>query len=64
MIRDLRIARGWSQGRLSDQTNARYGTALTREYVSRWERGVVSPGACYLRCLSVVLDVPLAVPEG
>ncbi|MFJ7592993.1 helix-turn-helix domain-containing protein [Streptomyces sp. NPDC097617] len=64
LIRDLRTARGWSQGRLSDQVNARYGTALTREYVSRWERGVVSPGAYYLRCLSVVLDVPLAVLEG
>ncbi|MFE5562891.1 helix-turn-helix domain-containing protein [Streptomyces sp. NPDC056544] len=64
LIRDLRTARGWSQGRLSDQINARYGTALTREYISRWERGVVTPGAYYLRCLSVVLDVPLAVLEG
>ncbi|WP_030729500.1 helix-turn-helix domain-containing protein [Streptomyces sp. NRRL S-237] len=64
LIRDLRIARGWSQGRLSDRINARYGTALTREYVSRWERGAVTPGAYYLRCLSVVLDVPLAVLEG
>ncbi|MGW6981833.1 hypothetical protein ACWGE1_20710 [Streptomyces sp. NPDC054932] len=35
LIRDLRTARGWSQGRLSDQINARYGTALTRDYVSR-----------------------------
>ncbi|MFE5495277.1 helix-turn-helix domain-containing protein [Streptomyces virginiae] len=64
LIRDLRTARGWSQGRLSDQINARYGTALTREYVSRWERGAVTPGGYYLRCLSVVLDVPLAVLEG
>ncbi|MFD7916797.1 helix-turn-helix domain-containing protein [Streptomyces sp. NPDC059752] len=64
MIRDLRTARGWSQGRLSDRINARYGTALTREYISRWERRAVTPGAYYLRCLSVVLDVPLAVLEG
>ncbi|MFA7768257.1 helix-turn-helix domain-containing protein [Streptomyces sp. NPDC048723] len=64
LIRDLRTARGWSQGRLSDQINARYGTGLTREYVSRWERGTVTPGAYYLRCLSAVLDVPLAVLEG
>ncbi|MFD9622127.1 helix-turn-helix domain-containing protein [Streptomyces virginiae] len=64
LIRDLRTARGWSQGRLSDRINARYGTALAREYVSRWERGAVMPGAYYLRCLSVVLDVPLAVTGG
>lgn len=31
---------------------------------SRWERGAVTPGAYYLRCLSMVLDVPLAILEG
>ncbi|MFI0737965.1 helix-turn-helix domain-containing protein [Streptomyces sp. NPDC021100] len=64
LIRDLREARGWSQGRLADEINSAFGTALGREYVSRWERSKVSPGAFYLRCLSAVLDVPLAALEG
>ncbi|MEU1778954.1 helix-turn-helix transcriptional regulator [Streptomyces abikoensis] len=64
LIRDLREARGWSQGRLADGINDAFGTGLSREYVSRWERSKVEPGAFYLRCLSAVLDVPLAVLEG
>ncbi|MEV4868458.1 helix-turn-helix domain-containing protein [Streptomyces syringium] len=64
LIRDLRHARGWSQGRLADEINEAFGTGLNREYVSRWERSKVEPGAFYLRCLSAVLDVPLAVLEG
>ncbi|MEU2182601.1 helix-turn-helix domain-containing protein [Streptomyces thermolilacinus] len=64
LIRDLRKARGWSQGRLASEINAKFGTNLDREYVSRWERCEVSPGPYYLRCLSAVLDVPLAVLEG
>ncbi|WP_030807543.1 helix-turn-helix domain-containing protein [Streptomyces sp. NRRL S-337] len=63
LIRDLRRARGWSQGRLASAINDAFGTNLDREYVSRWERCKVTPGAYYLRCLSAVLDVPLAVLE-
>ncbi|MFD3472003.1 hypothetical protein ACFWWM_37870 [Streptomyces sp. NPDC058682] len=43
---------------MSDRISSWYGSAPTREYVSRWERGTVTHGACYLRCLSAVLDVP------
>ncbi|MFE2496009.1 helix-turn-helix domain-containing protein [Streptomyces scopuliridis] len=64
LIKDLRAARGWSQGRLATAINEAFGTALTREYVSGWERCKVVPGPFYLRCLSAVLDVPLAVLEG
>ncbi|MCX4587466.1 helix-turn-helix domain-containing protein [Streptomyces sp. NBC_01481] len=64
LIRELRKARGWSQGRLASTVNDQFGTTLTREYVSNWERSKVKPGAYYLRCLSAVLDVPLAVLEG
>lgn len=64
LIKDLREAQGWSQGRLADEINAAFGTGLNREYVSRWERSKVAPGNFYLRCLSAVLDVPLAVLEG
>ncbi|MCS0639901.1 helix-turn-helix domain-containing protein, partial [Streptomyces sp. LP05-1] len=63
LIRELRQARGWSQGKLADAINRQFRTALTREYVARWERCKVQPGAFYLRCLSAVLDVPLAVFE-
>lgn len=64
LIRDLRTARGWSQGRLASEINTTFGTGLDREYVSRWERSKVTPGPYYLRCLSAVLDAPLAVLEG
>lgn len=64
LIKDLRKARGWSQGRLASAINAAYGTTLTREYVSNWERSKVTPGAFYLAALSATLDVPLAVLEG
>ncbi|MFJ8310883.1 MULTISPECIES: helix-turn-helix domain-containing protein [unclassified Streptomyces] len=64
LIRDLREARGWSQGRLAKAINDTFGTNLTREYVSKWERGKVTPQDFYLRCLSAVLDVPLAILEG
>ncbi|MBB4892646.1 transcriptional regulator with XRE-family HTH domain [Streptomyces olivoverticillatus] len=45
LIRDLRKARGWSQGRLADEINDAFGTGPIREYVSRWERFKVEPGA-------------------
>ncbi|GAB3125138.1 hypothetical protein GCM10027160_47300 [Streptomyces calidiresistens] len=64
LIKDLREARGSSQGRLASELNHAFDTNLTREYISRWERSKVAPGPFYLRCLSAVLDVPLAVLEG
>ncbi|WP_406864000.1 helix-turn-helix transcriptional regulator [Streptomyces sp. HUAS MG47] len=64
LIKDLREAHGWSQGRLASEINDAFRTNLDREYVSRWERCKVTPGPFYLRCLSAVLDVPLAVLEG
>ncbi|MEN2421721.1 helix-turn-helix transcriptional regulator [Streptomyces rimosus] len=64
LVRNLRKARGWSQGRLVSEINKTFGTGLTREYVSRWECSKVAPGACHLRHLSAVLDVPLATLEG
>ncbi|GFE13560.1 hypothetical protein Sgleb_16070 [Streptomyces glebosus] len=64
LIRDLRRARGLSQGGLADAVNDAYRTTLTREYVSKWERNKVAPTRVYLARLSSVLDVPLAVLEG
>ncbi|MCB5181512.1 helix-turn-helix domain-containing protein [Streptomyces antimicrobicus] len=63
LIRELRTAQGWSQGRLANEINAVHGTTLTREYIARWERGTVRPRTFYLAALSRVLDVPLAVLE-
>ncbi|GHF65009.1 hypothetical protein GCM10010218_53080 [Streptomyces mashuensis] len=64
LIRELRTGRGWSQGRLASELNAAFGTSLTREYVSGWERSRVRPGPFYLRCLAAVLEVPVAVLDG
>jgi transcriptional regulator with XRE-family HTH domain len=63
LIRELRKARGWSQGRLASEINDAHGTSLSREYVSNWECSKIQPGVFYLRALSAVLDVPLAVLE-
>ncbi|MCX5009441.1 helix-turn-helix domain-containing protein [Streptomyces sp. NBC_00555] len=63
LIRELRGAHGWSQARLADEVNRAEGTALTREYVARWERGKCAPRGFYLAALSRVLDVPLSVLE-
>lgn len=64
LIKDLRMARGWSQGRLATEINQQFGTSLTREYISRqWESCKSTPSGYYLRCLSAVLDVPLSVLE-
>ncbi|GGX77620.1 helix-turn-helix domain-containing protein [Streptomyces hiroshimensis] len=64
LVRELRKARGWSQGRLAAEINDAFGTALAREYVSGWERGKVRPGPFYLRALARVLDVPAAALAG
>ncbi|MFE6128718.1 helix-turn-helix domain-containing protein [Streptomyces sp. NPDC056437] len=64
LIRELRTARGWSQGRLVSELNDAFGTSLTWDCLSRWENGKVKPSAFYLAHLSSLLDVPLAVLEG
>ncbi|WP_439679603.1 helix-turn-helix domain-containing protein [Embleya sp. MST-111070] len=64
LIRDLRMARGWSQAALRDNLNRVAGTNITREYVSRWESGKRSPGPFWCRHLATVLQVPVAALEG
>jgi transcriptional regulator with XRE-family HTH domain len=63
LIRDLRLAHGWSQGRLVAALEAASGVRLGREYVSRWEHGKRSPRQFWLRHLATVLQVPLTVLE-
>jgi transcriptional regulator with XRE-family HTH domain len=64
LVRDLRLTHGWSQARLADELcrTARHAT-VTREDVSRWERGKRCPGPFWLRHLATALDVPLHVLE-
>jgi transcriptional regulator with XRE-family HTH domain len=64
LIRDLRQARGWSQGCLADELAEHSGTPISREYISRrWESCRSVPSPFWLRHLAAVLDVPLAVME-
>ena len=60
LIRDLRSALGWSQGRLAAELcrAAQYQT-VTRECVSRWENGKRLPGPFWLPHLAGALQVPL-----
>ncbi|WP_035925092.1 helix-turn-helix transcriptional regulator [Pseudofrankia saprophytica] len=65
LVRELRSARGWSQGRLADELCRVAGrTTVTRETVSRWETGKITcPDPYWLRHLAAVLQVPLQVLE-
>jgi Helix-turn-helix domain len=64
LIRDLRSAVGWSQGRLAVELNHVAGHAtVNRECVSRWENGRRCPGPFWLRHLATALDVPLMALE-
>lgn len=64
LIRDLRTARGWSQGRLADELCKLSGASISREYISRrWESGKHEPSPFWLRHLSAALDTPLTVLE-
>lgn len=65
LVRDLRSARGWSQGRLaSELVKASGHDTITRETVSRWERGAIRcPDPFWLRHLAGVLEVPLQILE-
>ncbi|TDD61986.1 XRE family transcriptional regulator [Kribbella antibiotica] len=64
LIKDLRVARGWSQSRLADELCMLSGSSISREYISRnWESGKFEPSAFWLRHLSTALDTPLSVLE-
>lgn len=60
LIRDLRLAAGWSQGRLATELcRVSEHATVTRETVSRWEKGKRTPGPFWLRHLATALQVPL-----
>lgn len=64
LIRELRVARGWSQGQLAEALCEVSGRpTITREEVSRWERGVRVPGPFWLPHLASTLQTPVAVLE-
>ncbi|MGY0497072.1 helix-turn-helix domain-containing protein [Nocardia sp. FBN12] len=64
LVRELRLARGWSQNRLAFELTKESGTKIRREYISRrWESGEVEPSPFWLRHLSAVFGVPLAVGD-
>lgn len=63
LIRDLRLALGYSQDRLADKLCELGNSTITREYVSRWECGKRTPGRYWLRHLATALDVPLQLLE-
>ncbi|WP_194813888.1 helix-turn-helix domain-containing protein [Nocardia sp. XZ_19_385] len=59
LIRELRLAKGWSQGRLADELCKSSGANIGREYISRrWESGETEPSSFWLRHLATVLDCP------
>src|SRR5271167_4606036 len=65
VIREIRCALGWSQGRLAAElgrVSAR--PTVTREMVSRWEHGKRKPGPFWLRHIAAALQVPEWELEG
>jgi transcriptional regulator with XRE-family HTH domain len=58
MIRDLRRALGWSQGRLAAELRLLHPTA-TRDMVKRWENGKREPGPFWRGHLATALMIPL-----
>jgi|GEM_PF-1168084 len=64
LIKGLRIAKGWSQGKLAAELSRASGATMTREYISRqWESGKREPSAFWLAHLATVLDCPQEVLE-
>ncbi|WP_406237668.1 helix-turn-helix domain-containing protein [Nocardia sp. NBC_01009] len=64
LIRQLRSAKGWSQGRLADELCKASGANISREYISRrWESNATEPSSFWLRHLAAVLDCPLELLE-
>ena len=65
LIRQLRLGKGWSQGKLAAELSGVSGFNMSREYISRqWESGRSEPSALWLRHLATVLDCPLSMLEG
>ena len=65
VIRELRCALGWSQGRLAAELRERSGhPTVTREDVSRWEHGRRVPGPFWIAHLATALQVPQWALEG
>jgi transcriptional regulator with XRE-family HTH domain len=63
-LAQLRRRRGLSQRQLADQLCLVAGVAtVSRNEISRWERGVRLPAQAWLGWLAVVLGAPLAAPE-
>ncbi|WP_020521275.1 helix-turn-helix domain-containing protein [Catelliglobosispora koreensis] len=59
----LRRRRGLSQQQLADRLCAAAGTAtISRNEISRWERGVRVPSGAWLTLLSQVLGAALGPP--
>lgn len=64
LIRELRRALGYSQGRLAEVLCELSGSpTVTREYVSRWERGERTPARYWLPLVAAALQVPLRTLE-
>ncbi|PEH78519.1 helix-turn-helix domain-containing protein [Nocardia farcinica] len=64
LIRQLRVAKGWSQGRLASELSKLSGCTMTREYISRhWESGKTEPSAFWLRHIAAALDCPQELLE-
>lgn len=63
LIRELREGLGFSQGRLAILLTEVSGTAITREYVSRWERGKRTPSHFWIPHLATALQVPARTLE-
>ncbi|MEU5261158.1 helix-turn-helix transcriptional regulator [Amycolatopsis sp. NPDC021455] len=64
LLAEQRSAKGWSQGDLAMRLHALSGNdSVTREEISRWERGKRIPGPYWRSWLSRVLDTPCAELE-
>lgn len=66
LIRDLRLARGWTQAELADELSTaadRCDGTPGRDTVKRWESGKVIPGRVWLGHLASVLNIPLPALE-
>ncbi|MBF6470174.1 helix-turn-helix transcriptional regulator, partial [Nocardia beijingensis] len=64
LVKQLRLAKGWSQGRLASELSKVSGFNMTRECISRhWESGRTEPSPFWLRHLATVLDCPQSVLE-
>lgn len=60
MLTEARHERGLSQSRLADRLCASAGTpTITRNEISRWERGERVPSGFWLGWLAMVLDLPV-----